>query len=102
MATFIVDENAPILVEFTPRPGLREVSLKPEDLTAKSSQALEAAMNTIHNMARRVTATVEALATRPSQVEVAFGLKLDTEAGALIAKVGAEASLNVKLTWEHK
>ena len=98
------DENAPILVEFTPRPGIKEISYKKEkleELTDKSAQALDAAMNTIHNMARRVTDTVDAMVTRPSQVEVAFGLKLETEVGALIAKVGGEASLNVKLVWEQ-
>ena len=101
MSAFKFDDSAPILVEFT-GPGMRETSFKPEDLAAKSAQALDAAMNTIHNMARRVTDTVAAMATRPDQVEVAFGLKLETEAGVLIAKVGCEASLNVKLTWQQK
>ena len=51
-------------------------------------------------MARRVRETVDALTDPPSQVEVEFGLKLDAEAGAFIAKVGTEAAINVKLTWE--
>jgi hypothetical protein len=33
---------------------------------------------------------------------VAFGIKLDTEVGALIAKVGGEANLNVKLIWQQE
>ncbi len=102
MPAFKFDDSAPILVEFTPRAGLKETSLKPEDLTAKSAQALDAAMNTIYNMARRVTDTVDALVSRPNQVEVAFGLKFDSQAGVLLAKAGLEASLNIKLIWQQE
>ena len=37
---------------------------------------------------------------RPDSVEVEFGIKLDAEAGALIAKAGTEAAISVKMTWE--
>jgi hypothetical protein len=63
MPAFQPDDRVPILVEFTPKPGLKEVSLKPEDLAAKSAQAMDAAMKTVYNMARRVTETVAAMAT---------------------------------------
>ncbi|WP_158857976.1 CU044_2847 family protein [Streptomyces sp. NRRL B-1347] len=37
---------------------------------------------------------------RPDEVEVEFGITLDGESGALIAKVGAGASLTtVRLAW---
>jgi hypothetical protein len=32
---------------------------------------------------------------------VDFGLKLSAEAGALIAKTGVGANINVKLTWKN-
>ncbi len=110
MSTFTIDENAPILIDFTSppaqrrgdQPGLRRASLSPADLAAQSTKALDSAMNAIHHMARRVIATIDALSDRPSQVEVAFGLTLDSEAGALIAKAGMEASINVTLTWERE
>jgi hypothetical protein len=104
MSTFVVDEGAPILVEFAPKPGLREVSLSPADLAEKSAKALDSAMNTIHQMARRVAATAKSLsiAERPSQIEVEFGLKLDAAAGAVVAQASTEASFNVKLTWERE
>jgi hypothetical protein len=105
MPEFTIDENAPILVEFAVRPGAHDVGLvgdNIEELTEKSTEALDSAMNAIHKMARRVTETVEALAKRPSQVEVAFGLKLDAKTGALIAKAGVEANLNIKLVWDFK
>lgn len=88
-----------ILVEFEEK-GLARVSLTPEDLAEKSARALDKAMQTIRGLAERLAATVQDLPTRPQAVEVAFGLKLNAEAGALIARTGGEASLNVKLTWK--
>jgi hypothetical protein len=104
MPTTIVIDDEPILVEFAPRQGLQQVSLSPEDVTQKSAMALNSAMKTIRQMARRVAATARSLpvAERPSQIEVEFGLKLDAQAGALVAQAGAEASFTVKLTCERK
>jgi hypothetical protein len=100
MPTFAIDEDAPILVEFAPEPGLQQVSFSPDDLVEKSAWALDSAMNTIHHMAQRVNAMIETLPGRPNQVEVEFGLKLDAETGAVIAKAGVEAAVNVRLAWE--
>jgi hypothetical protein len=101
MPTFTIDEDAPILVEWTPRPGVQQVSRdRIEDTAERAAKAIDSAMNTIHGMARRVRETVDALTNPPSQVEVEFGLKLDAEAGAFIARAGVEAAINVKLTWE--
>jgi hypothetical protein len=102
MQPFMVDESAPILVEFTPKPGMENVSLSPQDLVEKSARALDSAMNAIHNMAGRVNATVESLVERPTHLEVEFGLKLEGESGALIAKAGVEASIKVKLIWDRQ
>ncbi|MGD0339515.1 MAG: CU044_2847 family protein [Bacteroidota bacterium] len=102
MPTFTIEENSPILVELTSRPGVQKTALLPADIAEKSAKALENAMNTIHSMAQRITNTMDALVKKPSQVELEFGIKLDVESGALIAKAGAEAHLNVKLIWEHK
>ena len=53
-------------------------------------------------MAARTVETVKKLSDPPDEVEVSFGLKLDAEAGAVVAKAGTEASINVKLTWERE
>ncbi len=102
MPTVTFDEDAPILVEFAPRPGVRAVSLSPADLAEKSARALDSAMSTIHHVARRVSALRQTLPDEFTQVELEFGVKLDAEAGALLSKVGGEASINVTLTWERK
>jgi hypothetical protein len=53
-------------------------------------------------MAERALSTIDDLANYPSQVELEFGVKLDAEAGALIARTETEASISAKLVWERK
>lgn len=75
MSTFTVDEKTPILVEFTPAPGVQKTNLTVSDIAEKSARAVDRAMNTIHYMALQVSDTIDALARRPSQVEVEFSIK---------------------------
>mgnify|MGYP007073394562 CR=1 FL=1 len=80
-----------ILVEFPDRPGLVQASLwdiNREELAQKSEEALNKAMNLITKMAYRASELRDRI--------------LDDEAGALLAKAGAEGSISVKLTWERK
>jgi len=93
-----------ILVEFAPRPGVRQVSLSPGDVAGKSAQALDKAMSTIRQMGNRVTKTIKSIdvVDRPDKVVLEFGLKLDAEAGAYIAKASTEAGFKVVLTWERQ
>jgi hypothetical protein len=86
-----------ILVDFR-RGGFEEMSRL--DLTVESARAVSKAMDTIRSMGEQVSATVESLVRRPTQAEVTFGITLDAEAGALLAKASAGASIEVKLTWD--
>jgi Trypsin-co-occurring domain 1 len=96
------DETAIILVEFSPAAGIIQTSLTPEDIAQKSAQAVDKAMDTVREMAKRAIATLDTLANKPTQVELEFGIKLSTEMGALIAKTSTEANITVKMTWERK
>jgi hypothetical protein len=88
-----------ILVDFPPRAGLKDVTSKPAALAERSANALDAAMASIHDLADRVSTTVNNLVRQPAEAEVEFGVKLDAEAGALIAKSKMEAHIVVTLRW---
>lgn len=102
MNTVIISEDMPVLVDLVPAPGAHKVAITSKDIEKKSVEALNSAMNTIHQMATYVVATMNSVSesARPSKVEAAFGLKLTTEGNALITKGGLEANINVTLTWE--
>jgi hypothetical protein len=86
-----------VLVQFD-RSGYEEVSRA--DLVAESERAVERAMDTIRSMGERVSVTVDSLGRRPAEVEVSFGIALEAEAGALIAKAKSGASIDVTLKWD--
>ncbi|MDP8240099.1 MAG: CU044_2847 family protein [Candidatus Hatepunaea meridiana] len=102
MPTFTINPNDPVLIEFETERGVRQAAGRPDDLSEKSEKALEKSMNTIHNMADRMVHAVSDLKLKPSSFELAFGIKLTAETGALIAKAGGEANFNVKLTWNNQ
>ncbi|MBD2077812.1 hypothetical protein H6F86_28770 [Phormidium sp. FACHB-592] len=102
MNTSVADENSPILVEFAIQPGIEEVGINipsGTELTKRSAQAISNAMDTIRSMACYVIATMNSLPERPSQVEVQFGIKLNIEGNAVVAKAIGESNISVKLVW---
>jgi len=65
----------------------------------ESAEAMDNAMKAIKTMAQRISSTMNGLEieSQPYRVEVQFGLKLDTEGGAIVSKNEDEATLKVKL-----
>jgi hypothetical protein len=102
MTTFTPDENAPLLIEITPAPGVQEVAFSPEDLVARADEVMQKVMNAIHATSVRFSGLYDNLPDQFTQVELSFGVKVTSEMGALIAKAGLESTFNVKLVWEKK
>ena len=104
MAQFQVqDDDETILVEFAPAPGVRSVSLSPKDIAEKSREALDDALKTMRKMAKKSVKAIREIhvTERPNTISIAFGLKLSAEGGAVIAKAGVEAAINVTMTWQR-
>jgi hypothetical protein len=95
-----INTSAPILIEIEPKAGVKTVAIRPESLSEESAKAIDSVMNTIYNTATRINTTIEALAVKPSEVEVNFGIKAVAETGAIIAKASGEANFGVKITWK--
>ena len=99
----IQDEEEIILVEFAPVAGVRSVSLNPRDAIEKSQEAIDHAMKSIRGMAKKSATAIKEIpvAERPGTIAVEFGLKLTAEGGAVLAKAGVEAGINVTMTWTN-
>lgn len=100
---FTIHAGEPVLVQFEQH-GLQPVSRDDTRLAERSQQALESAMDTIKTMGKRIMATIKDIdkVDRPDEVEVEFGLVLEAEAGALIAKAKTQAAFTVKLKWTRE
>lgn len=107
MTNIIQDSTNSILIEVTNNsdttPGMRDVAFTPGNLLNSSAEMLDSSMEIIETMSNRITSTITNLAAdnRPSNVEASFGLRINAEGNAYVAKTGVEATINIKLTWKH-
>jgi Trypsin-co-occurring domain 1 len=94
-------DEAIVLFDLGPSAGsLRSAAgVRSMELAAKSAQGLGQAMGTIQALANRTTEAIAQLPQPPAEFELAFGLKIDAEAGALVVKGEGESHLRVKLVW---
>ena len=74
-------------------------SRHPQELAAKSAQALGQAMGTIQALANRTAETLAKLPTPPETCEVEFGIKVDAQVGALVSNSAETSNLRIKFVW---
>jgi hypothetical protein len=57
------------------------------------------ALARVRNAADELLETIRSVAVQPDSYEITFGIKLNAQAGAIIAKASAEANFTVKMSW---
>lgn len=87
-----------VLVEVEPVPGLERAG-RPADMLREASQTLEKAIGQVRDAAAAAVAQFAEMPRRPDEMELKFGLKLDAQAGAVIARTGLQGHFEVKLKW---
>jgi hypothetical protein len=88
-----------VLVEVADdEPGI-ERATRVDEVVVKARESLETAMDQVRAFANATLGKLQDLAQQPEQVQVEFGIRLNAEAGAVIARTQAEGHLQVTLTW---
>ncbi len=93
-----------VLVEFVPGPRVPGQTIADADdneVEARSAHAVEAALAQVREVVERITRLQAEMPANLKQMQVDFGIKLDWEAGAMLANNQNEASISVKLTWDR-
>jgi hypothetical protein len=99
LVQFQVAGGGTVLVEVDDQePGVARAS-RVNDMVVQAKQSLEPALDSIRAMANVSLERLQDLAQRHDELEVEFGVRLNAEAGAVIAKTQAEGHLKVKLAW---
>lgn len=80
-------------------PRAERVSRDAGAVVAKLDEPLEAALASARPAAETVINTFKALS--PDEVSIEFGLRIDAEVGAVIAKTGVGAHFTVALKWSR-
>ena len=74
----------------------------PDDVSSASTKdAYDQTLKTIRGCANGVIDTIQNLDALPSTASIDFAIKIDPEAGAMIAKSGADAQFKVSLSWKQ-
>ncbi len=69
------------------------------DTIVKAKETLEEALNKVLPVTKSVVEKLRSIGNRPDEIEISFGVKLSTAAGAIIASATAEANFDVTMRW---
>ena len=99
LISFPLPDDEVLLVEVEAEgPEISPVS-RAGNVIRSATTSFEEAMRHVRVAASTALASFREMDVRPDEVQVEFGVKLNAEAGAVIAKTGVEGHLKVKLTW---
>ncbi|PZT77404.1 MULTISPECIES: CU044_2847 family protein [unclassified Streptomyces] len=97
---FTTENGATVTVEVDRHaPGAQLVSRDGGHALARAGRTFDSALEGIRAAAESALAVFRDGALRPDGVELEFGVKITSEAGAVIAKSALEGHLTVKLSW---
>lgn len=93
---FPLADGGSVVVEVEVEPGLERASV-PSGVLRKATTTFEHALSEVRAAAGAALAQFRDLG--PDEVELKFGVKLDAQAGAVIARTGLQGQFEVKLKW---
>lgn len=73
----------------------------PSDLVARATGSFATALDQVRSVAALTIRRMRDLPQRPDEVTVEFGIQLDAEVGAVLARTGVQGHLQVQLTWRR-
>jgi prefoldin subunit 5 len=71
----------------------------PAEAIAKAADTFESGLEKVKGAVESMLQSLRSLAQPPDEVAVEFGVMMNAETGAVIAKAAAEANFKVNLTW---
>ncbi|MFF4880210.1 CU044_2847 family protein [Micromonospora sp. NPDC000668] len=81
-------------------PGFERVAR--EGIVADAGRKLEGALQDVRDAAESALGVFRDGSLRPDGIELEFGVKLNAEAGAILAKSAVEGHFTVKLCWQRQ
>ncbi|MFF8596980.1 CU044_2847 family protein [Streptomyces sp. NPDC015220] len=74
---------------------------RPGEVAGTATRTLTESFDQVRAAAASLLDRLTTLPSPPSTVEVELGVKINAEAGAVIAKTAAEGNFTVRLTWQR-
>ncbi|MER5477122.1 CU044_2847 family protein [Streptomyces sp. NPDC002734] len=90
-----------VVVEVEPATSGIVRAARPGEIAGTAARTLADSFDQVRDAAAALLDRLVTLPTAPSTVEVELGVKINAEAGAVIAKTAAEGNFTVRLTWRR-
>jgi predicted RNase H-like HicB family nuclease len=102
LVEFPLEDGGSIVVEVDEPETSGTIRAGRGDTIEKARETLEEALNKVLPAAKSVVEKLHTMGNAPDEIEVTFGVKLTTVAGAVIASASVEANFDVTLRWVGK
>lgn len=99
LVEFPLEEGGSIVIEVDEPETSGTVRASRGDTLAKAKETLEDALGNVLPATKSVIEKLRSLENKPDEIEVTFGIKLNTSVGAVVASATAEANFDVTLRW---
>lgn len=100
LARFELDTGGSVVIEVDEEPGVSRAG-RPGRVILEARASFEKALAEVRDAASSALGQFRSMARQPDEVEIKFGIKLDAQAGAVIAKTGIQGHFEVKLKWRR-
>jgi hypothetical protein len=100
LASFELDDGGSVVVEVDDEPGVTRAS-RPGKVLQAARMSFDNALVDVRDAASAALGQFRAMANKPDEVEIKFSVKLDAEAGAVIARTGVTGNFEVTVTWRQ-
>ena len=102
LVEFPLEDGGSIVIEVDEPESAGTVRAAREDTIAKAKQTFEEALNGVLPVTKGLVEKLRSIGNNPDEIEVTFGVSLNTAVGAVIASASAEANFSVTLHWSGK
>ena len=97
-----MEEGGSIVVEVDEPESAGTVRAGRGDTIVKAKETLEEALTTVLPVTKSVVEKLRSMGNKPDEIEISFGVKLTTSAGAILAVATGEANFAVTVRWTSK
>lgn len=101
LAEFMLEDGTTFLVEVeeSESNAIERVALPSGQMVLKAKQSFEESLDRVKPVASTIVSKLKELNNPADEVEVKFGLKLTTDAGAIFTSIGGEVTYEITLKW---
>jgi Trypsin-co-occurring domain 1 len=99
LVEYSLEDGGSIIIEVDEPESEGTIRAARGDTIVKAKETLEEALNKVLPVTKSVVEKLRSIGNRPDEIEISFGVKLSTAAGAVIACATAEANFDVTMRW---